>query len=133
MRISNHIIDLTEAVTRQWARQRKAEERRASSAARRRAAMIRSRRISVKEAAWEIMSEAYMKASENGPYARVAHARQVMYAARDHIQRRAERMLDDQYFTQTLLPDYLTEYPEETADWDVVFDARGHFTEPHTK
>ena len=23
-------------------------------------------------------------------------------------------------------------YPEETAHWDVVFDDRGHFTEPHT-
>src|SRR6516225_8686764 len=36
------------------------------------------------------------------------------------------------YFTQTLLPDYLTEHPDETASWDVVFDARGTFTEPHT-
>jgi hypothetical protein len=40
--------------------------------------------------------------------------------------------LDDHYFTQTLLPDYLTNHPERTANWDVVFDARGHFTEPHT-
>src|SRR5207248_12840 len=41
--------------------------------------------------------------------------------------------LDDKYFTQTLLPDYLNEFPEETADWDVVFDARGHLVEPHTR
>jgi len=31
-----------------------------------------------------------------------------------------------------LLPDYLAAHAEETADWDVVFDDRGHFTEPHT-
>jgi len=29
--------------------------------------------------------------------------------------------------------EYLRDYPEETADWDVVFDARGHLTEPHVK
>jgi hypothetical protein len=38
----------------------------------------------------------------------------------------------DQYFTQVLLPDYLREKPDATGDWDVVFDARGHFAEPHT-
>jgi hypothetical protein len=36
------------------------------------------------------------------------------------------------YFTQTLLPDFLEQYPELTARWDVVFDARGHLFEPHT-
>jgi len=39
----------------------------------------------------------------------------------------------DQYFCQTLLPNYLAEHPAETEKWDVVFDARGHLTEPHTK
>ena len=37
------------------------------------------------------------------------------------------------YFTQTLLPDYLQENPVETADWDIVVDARGHLLEPHTR
>jgi hypothetical protein len=41
-------------------------------------------------------------------------------------------ILNDKYFTQTLLPDYIQEHPRETADWDVVYDARGHLTEPHT-
>jgi hypothetical protein len=55
-----------------------------------------------------------------------------MYAARGEIQRLAGRMLDDQYFTQHLLPDFMNEHPGATAAWDVVFDARGHFHEPHT-
>src|SRR5262249_37471843 len=38
-----------------------------------------------------------------------------------------------QYFCQTLLPDYMAEYPDKVKTWDVVFDARGHFEEPHTK
>ena len=61
-----------------------------------------------------------------------AHARQIMYAARGEIQRLTGRTLDDQYFTQQLLPDFMNEHPSATAEWDVVFDARGHFHEPHT-
>ena len=34
------------------------------------------------------------------------------------------------YFSQTLLPDYI----EDTGvNWNVVYDARGHFEEPHTE
>ena len=56
-----------------------------------------------------------------------------MYAARPAILKLTGRdKIDDKYFTQTLLPDYVEEHPIETRDWDVVFDARGHFVEPHT-
>ena len=58
-----------------------------------------------------------------------ATARQVMYAARPEIQARTGQQLSDQYFTQALLPDYIEEHG---VDWDVVFDDRGHFREPHT-
>ena len=36
------------------------------------------------------------------------------------------------YFTQTLLPKYINEHQGETANWWVVYDARGNFIEPHT-
>jgi hypothetical protein len=52
-----------------------------------------------------------------------------LYAARPEIQERTGKQLDDQYFTQTLLPNYMEEHG---VDWDVVFDDRGHFREPHT-
>ena len=58
-----------------------------------------------------------------------ANARQIMYAARPKIQAATGELLNDGYFTQTLLPDYIFEYG---VDWDVVFDDRGHFTEPHS-
>jgi hypothetical protein len=50
-----------------------------------------------------------------------------MYAARPHIQKVTGKPLNDAYFTQTLLPDYIE---ENGVEWDVVYDARGHFTEP---
>jgi hypothetical protein len=39
------------------------------------------------------------------------------------------QQLDDQYFCQQLLPDYMEEYG---VDWDITYDDRGHFIEPHT-
>jgi hypothetical protein len=89
------------------------------------------RGLSIRDAAWRVMESAYAVASGDGGYP--ANARQIMYAARPSILELTGRdALDDKYFTQTLLPDYLEEHPSETAGWDVVFDARGHFVEPHT-
>jgi hypothetical protein len=116
-------------VTKDWAKQRKAEERRASAAANREAKLTRaSDYYNFKSAAEEIMEEAYLKASANGTLP--ASARQVMYQARPFIQEMmGGQQLDGQYFTQTLLPDYIEEYGVE---WDITYDDRGHFTEPHT-
>ena len=125
---SDAIIGAVQGVTKKWAKQRKKEEREASALMNRRYAMTRCSHTSIKDAAWEIMEEAYLKASANDTLP--ALARQVMYAARPYIQRTADRKLVDQYFIQTLLPDYIE---EEGVDWDVVFDARGHFHEPFTK
>lgn len=88
------------------------------------------RAVSIKEAAWSVMVEAYRIASGDGRYP--ANARQIMYAARPDILRLTGKSeLDDAYFTQTLLPDYVAEHGKET-EWDVAFDARGSFIEPHT-
>ena len=94
-----------------------------------------STRVTIKEVAYECMKGAYMKASAGGTLP--AHARQIMYAARPMILAKAHDRhgetpkLESVYFTQTLLANYMSEHG--CADWDVVFDARGHFTEPHTR
>jgi hypothetical protein len=90
--------------------------------------MTKEPRTTQKEVAWEIMEEAYMAASGNGTLP--ASARQIYYQARPKIM----AMTDDKelaygYFSQTLLPDYIEEHG---VDWNVVYDARGHFEEPHT-
>jgi hypothetical protein len=128
---SDDIIGAVESVTRKWTKQRKKEERESSAELNRRWMMTRSSHTTVKEAAWQVMERAYLKASADGTLP--AHARQVMYAARGHIQRTADRDLGkrfDQYFTQQLLPEYVEEHG--CSDWNVVYDARGHFHEPHT-
>jgi hypothetical protein len=87
--------------------------------------------MSIKDAAYSVMEEAYLKASGNGTLP--ANARQIMYAARGKIlELTGLKKFKDSYFTQLLLPDYMTEYDDETEDWDVVYDSRGALTEPHT-
>lgn len=120
------------AVTERWAKQRKAEERDRNRRLRRREQLVdKPVRISTKQAASEVMRDAYMKASDDGQLP--AKPRQIMYAARPKIlEITGKDTLDDAYFTQTLLPDYIEEHADECARWDIVWDARGTFTEPHT-
>jgi hypothetical protein len=119
------------SVTADWAKQRRSEERHAANARKRVDRMLRKRGVSTKEAAFAVMAESYAKASDGG--ALPANARQIMYAARPGILRiTGKDSLDDAYFTQQLLPDFIEIYPEICADWDVVYDARGSLIEPHT-
>jgi hypothetical protein len=124
------IIAAVTGVTKKWAKQRKAEERDKSARRNRGIIMLRRRHVSVRAAAWQVMRQAYLQASANGTLP--ANARQVMYAARPSIQQLADRDLGsrfDQYFTQQILPDYIE---QKGVGWDVVYDDRRHFREPHT-
>jgi hypothetical protein len=123
------IVKSLTSLTSKWTKQCKAEERHANAVLRREAALTAAGRVTVIDAAYEVMPDAYDRASTGNTLP--AHARQIMYAGRDEIQERTGEPLNDKYFTQTLLPDYLRSFPEETKDWDVVFDARGHAFEPH--
>jgi hypothetical protein len=73
----------------------------------RRARLIRaSDYYNFRSAAFEVMKQAYLAASADGTLP--TSARQVMYQARPFIQEKmGGRQLNDQYFTQTLLPDYI--------------------------
>jgi hypothetical protein len=120
------IIGAVREGTKKWAKTVKSEERNPASRAQRYYRMTRVRGKSFKDAAAEILPEAYDRVSGNG--ALPANARQLMYACRPHIQKETGKELDANYFTQTLLPDYLD---ETGVEWNVAYDARGHFTEPH--
>jgi hypothetical protein len=118
--------------------ERRAYERYAASHERFRKEMDRSRKQEkkkiVKDAAWELMEEIYLYVSDNGSLP--AHARQMMYRARKLIQEAtgiAEPWKESSYFTQTLLPDFMADQADKTRSWDVVYDARGHVSEPHTE
>jgi hypothetical protein len=88
--------------------------------------------MTVKDAAYRVMKQAYVDTSDNGRFP--ANARQIMYVARPEVLKLTggRYWKSSSTFTQGHLPTYLRDYPEETADWDVVFDDGGHWTEPHT-
>jgi hypothetical protein len=111
-----------------FTKQRKAEEKHVAAGRFRMSRMTEVRGMYLTEAADEVMEQCYMKASDHNRLP--ATARQIFYVARPLIEERTEKPLSYAYFSQTLLPNYVNEHG---ADWDVVYDDRGHFTEPHIK
>ena len=110
-------------ITRKWAKQRKTEKRQASRVAKRKAVWHRDARTTAKDAVAMYIEDAYAKASARGTL--TVTARQIMYAVRPRVQELTGEPLNDQYFSQTLLPDFINEHPALTSAWDVTFDAWG--------
>jgi hypothetical protein len=122
--------DIKKGLTKNLAnftKQRKAEEKHIRAGRWRTSRLMEVRGMFLKEAADEVMEECYLKASDNGQLP--ATARQIFYVARPLIEERTDKPLGYSYFSQTLLPNYIV---ENSVDWDVVYDDRGHFAEPHT-
>jgi hypothetical protein len=111
-----------------FTKQRKAEEKHVSAGRWRMSRMMEVRGKYLTEAADEVMEQCYLKASDNNRLP--ATARQIFYVARPLIEEQTDKPLSYAYFSQTLLPNYVNEHG---ADWDVVYDDRGHFLEPHTE
>jgi hypothetical protein len=114
------------SATRKWTKQRKKEERE-SRARSYRSEYVRMYAMPLTDAAKKVIPEAYAKVS--GPRNLSAHARQIFYAARPKMEEMTGKKLKSEYFTQTLLPQYMN---RRNLNWKVVYDARGHLEEPHT-
>ena len=132
--LAEAVAGVVNKVIKEFAAIKKSQDREHHHAARRAEEQLRRgrvKKVSVKEAAYAVMPQAYLKASAGGTLP--ANASQVMYAARPNIIAATGRSsFAADYFIQTLLPEYQREHPEETKDWDVVYDERGHLSEPHT-
>ena len=127
------LANLILKATAKWKKQRTAEIRDHRAALRRTEALRpRYRPLTLKDAAAMVMEQAYLKASASGTLP--ANARQIYYAARGPILKATGReSLDSNYFTQTLLMGYVESHSGRTSSWNIVFDDRGHFVEPHTR
>ena len=126
--IANDILDAVESATSRWTRQKKSEERHPGMVRYRVSRMTKEPRTTQKEVAWQVMEGCYLAASGGGRLP--ALARQIFYQARPKImQLTDDKELAYGYFSQVLLPDYIEEHG---VSWNVVYDARGHFLEPHT-
>lgn len=87
--------------------------------------------LSIKEAVYMLLPDAYDRVSDGGRYH--ANARQLMYEMRPDILRiRGIPQFSDNTVTQKCIPDFRDDYPALTADWKIAYDARGTLHEPHT-
>jgi len=126
--VANDIIDVIESATSKWTKQRKSEERHPGMIRYRTSRMTKEPKTTQKDATWQVLEDAYMAVSNGGRLP--ALARQIYYQARPKIMAMTNnKELIYGYFSQTLLPSYIE---EKSVDWNVVYDARGHFEEPHT-
>jgi hypothetical protein len=125
---ADDILGLTRAVTKKWTKQRKAEERgRRCQASRRH---MYSSRVDFTEVAPLILSAGYAHASGDGRY--TVDKRQFYYAVRDEFLSRTGRELEADYFSQTLLVQYMNRHPAETVGWKITASPRGTLTIPNT-
>ena len=135
--LPDEISDALEGAIRnackEWTKIKRTMKREQRATERETARLTRRKQVTIKSAAYRVMPQAYAMASANGTLP--ANARQIMYAARPLVLALTggELWKTSSYFTQVLLPDYVNARPHRTAEWDVVFDARGHFAEPHTE
>jgi DNA topoisomerase VI subunit B len=124
------IVNAVSYVTKVWEKLIRAEIRDRRAELNREQRLVKSERVTIRDATFEVMEEAYLKASDNGTLP--VKPRQIMYAARPMIlEMTGKDVLRGNYFSQGLLIDYMEEY--DCDDWDIIWDARGHFVEPHTE
>jgi hypothetical protein len=133
MGAGNDIKKALKTATNDWTKQRKREERGSSAVRYRAARLARVRDMYITEALAQVIPQCYRRVSENpGGEPLPANVRQLYYAARPLVAELTDRPFEYNYFASTVLPAYIQEHPTEVADWDVVYDDRGHLTEPHT-
>jgi hypothetical protein len=122
------IMAVIKPVTKEWTKQRKAEERGRRSRFSRE--YIYSDRVNFSDVAHEILPGGYAHASGNGRY--TVDKRQFYYAVREEFLEKTGREITADYFSQTLLVKYMNQHPEETADWKITASPRGTLSIPNT-
>ena len=121
------IVNLVTSVTKAWCKQRVAEEREASRASRRREALVRSARVTLKDAVFAVMEEAI--ASTSGGGRTVFPKRNLFYSVRRLIQAHTSEALAWKYFESQLVKAWEAENGPIPS---MYCDPRGYFIEPHT-
>jgi hypothetical protein len=125
--LSDAILKVTKDVTKEWTKQRKAEER--GSRNRYSRAYVYSDRVNFSDLCHRILPGAYAHASGDGKYS--VSKRQLYYACRETFKDRTGRQLEYGYFANALLVQYLNRHPETTA-WKITADPRGTLTIPNS-
>jgi hypothetical protein len=125
---ADDILAVTKSVTKEWTKQRKAEEKGRRSRATRQ--YVYSDRVDFTDVAMTILPDGYAHASGNGKY--TVDKRQFYYSVRDQFLAHTGREITADYFSQTLLVKYMNQNPKETAGWKITASPRGTLSIPNT-
>lgn len=122
------IITGVRKVTKKWTQQREAEKKGLRTRSSRQ--YVYSDRVNFTDVADRIIPAGYLHASGNGKYP--VDNRQFYYACRDEFREATGREITADYFSQTLLVQYMNRHPRETASWKITASPRGTLTIPNT-
>jgi hypothetical protein len=122
---ASHIMKVTKAVTKEWTKARKAEER--GSRSRHSRGYIYSDRVNFTDVLHRILPQGYQHASGNGRF--TVSKRHFYYAVREQLKQATGRPLTKIYFDSLLLQ-YMNRHPE-TDSWKVTADPRGALIIPN--
>jgi hypothetical protein len=117
--------------TKRWAKIKKQEERDylAAERAKERFQKGQKETVFITDVIGEIIPGAYADAAGKSG---MAQCRQIYYSARGPVFQMTGKELDYPRFRNKLLPEFMRDNKKLCADWDVIFEGRGHFIEPHT-
>jgi hypothetical protein len=122
---ASDILAVTRSVTKEWTKQRKAEER--GSRSRHSRQHVYSDRVNFTDIAHSILPGAYAHGSGGGRY--TLPKRNFYYACREAFREKTGREFTYEYFA-TLLVQYMNRHPDTNA-WKVTADPRGNLTIPN--
>ena len=125
--IADDIISGLESVTRTWAKQRKAEERHASARANRQMRMMRWSRTTQREVVFEKWKKRTSRRARTARCPPIA-GRSTMPSGRKS-KRWPTKSSSTTPISKPCSPNNVNEHD---PNWDIVYDDRGHFIEPHT-
>ncbi len=121
---AQEIVKAIEAVTKEWTKRRKKEERK-----NRPNRTFRNASIFHTDVAGEILPKAYAHGSGDGKF--TLAKRNFYYAAREHFAKATGKEITYDRF-KTILLQFMNRNPKQTAEWKITADPRGTFWLPNT-
>ncbi len=121
------LVTVTKYVTKEWTRQRRAEER--GNRTRGSREDIYNSRVNFTDVTSEILPRAYAHASGDGQYS--VAKRQLFYSCREAFRKAVGRQPEYDYFAGKLLTQFINKNPKLVVDWKITADPRGTLTIPN--
>jgi DNA topoisomerase VI subunit B len=127
--VKDRIEECLKVVAKDWAKLKRKKRRSEQATLRELKTISTVKQLKPKQVAFKVMEQAYMAASNNNSLP--ASARQIFYQIRPLILEHCSELWTYESFSRWLT-EFLGKFPEIAGNWNVTYDPRGKFYEPHT-